>query len=142
MVRAAPSRPPPPENPHTVLEVLGSLSLAPRGWREERKLVLPLEADRIRQHITIPMEPGPLYDGLYAFFASYAEISALYNAETSFYRDGPSYGSGAFLTRLCHAPAVIAALVARNHLPTSNGLEFAGMVDSEGDLIFDVLCTD
>lgn len=72
----------------------------------------------------------------------YAELSALYDAETSFYRDGPSYGSGAFLARLCHAPVVIAALVARGHLPISNGLEFSGMVDSEGDLIFDALCMD
>lgn len=34
------------------------------------------------------------------------------------------------------------ALMARDHLPTFDDLEFAGMVDDGRDLIFDVLCTD
>jgi hypothetical protein len=37
---------------------------------------------------------------------------------------------------------VIAALVARDHLPTTDDLEVVGMVDRSGDLIFDALCLD
>jgi hypothetical protein len=37
---------------------------------------------------------------------------------------------------------VIATLVARGHLPTSDDLEFVGMADSDRDLIFDALCMD
>jgi hypothetical protein len=36
---------------------------------------------------------------------------------------------------------MITDLVARSHLPTSDDLEFIGMVTG-GDLIFDALCTD
>lgn len=37
---------------------------------------------------------------------------------------------------------MIATLVARNHLPTSDDLDFVGMAGGGGDLIFDALCTD
>jgi hypothetical protein len=37
---------------------------------------------------------------------------------------------------------VIATLVARIHLPTLDDLEFVGMANGGGDLIFDALCTD
>jgi hypothetical protein len=36
---------------------------------------------------------------------------------------------------------MIAALAAHDHLPTSDDLEFVGMVASDGDLIFDVVYT-
>lgn len=60
----------------------------------------------------------------------------------SSYYGGSSSGFGAFLPQLCHAPTVIAAIVARGHLPTSDVLEFVGMADGGGDIIFDALCTD
>jgi hypothetical protein len=37
---------------------------------------------------------------------------------------------------------VIAAHVAHDHLPTTDDLEFVGMVDGSEDLIFDALCSD
>lgn len=37
---------------------------------------------------------------------------------------------------------MIATLVAHDHFPTSEDLEFAGMADGKGDLIFNVLCMD
>lgn len=46
------------------------------------------------------------------------------------------------MPQLCHAPAVIAAIVACGHLPTSDVLEFVGMADGGGDIIFDALCMD
>lgn len=70
------------------------------------------------------------------------ELSASYDAETSSYYGGSSSGFGAFLPQLCHAPAVIAAIMAHGHLPTSDVLEFVGMADGGGDIIFDALCMD
>jgi hypothetical protein len=86
------------------------------------------------------MGPNPSYENLSAFFASYIELFASYDAETSSYHGGPSNSFGAFPPR--HAPVVIAALVARGHLPTLDDLEFVGMARGGGDLIFDALCTD
>lgn len=37
---------------------------------------------------------------------------------------------------------MIATLVARGHVPTIDDLEFVGMVDGSGDLIFDTLYSD
>jgi hypothetical protein len=37
---------------------------------------------------------------------------------------------------------VIATLVVRDHLPTTDDLEVVGMVDRGGDLVFDALCLD
>jgi hypothetical protein len=51
-------------------------------------------------------------------------------------------GNDAFPPGLRHAPAIIAALVSRGHLPMMNDLEFVEMVGCDGDLIFDALCTD
>jgi hypothetical protein len=51
-------------------------------------------------------------------------------------------GFSAFPPRLRHALAVIAALVARCHLPISDDLEFVWMAGGDGDLIFDALCMD
>jgi hypothetical protein len=84
------------------------------------------------------MGPNPSYDDMSVFFTSYTELSTSYDAEASPYHGG----SGAFPPRLRHVPAAIAALVAYVHLPTSDDLEFVGMVDGSGDLIFDALCTD
>lgn len=39
-------------------------------------------------------------------------------------------------------PRVIAALVARDHVPTPDDLEFVGVVAGGGDLVFDALYTD
>lgn len=47
-----------------------------------------------------------------------------------------------FPSHLCHTPSMIAALVARGQLPTTDDLEFVGMVEGGGDLIFDALCFD
>jgi hypothetical protein len=88
------------------------------------------------------MGPNPTYDDMSAFFASYAEHSASYDAEASSYYGGSSNGPDAFPPRLRRAPAVIVALVACDKLPTFEDLEFAGMVDSDADLIFDTLCMD
>lgn len=142
MVRATPTRPPPPKNPNTVLEALASLSLAPHQRREEHNLALPSKDDEIRRHIGIHMGPDPTYDDMSVFFASYMELYVLYDAEASSYHDGSSSGPGALLSRLRYARTVLMALVTRSHLPTSDDLEFTGMVDGGEDLFFNMLCTD
>jgi hypothetical protein len=53
MVGAVPSQPPLLESPNTVSEALGGLSLAPHGWLERRRSVLPFEVDEIRRQIAI-----------------------------------------------------------------------------------------
>lgn len=88
------------------------------------------------------MGPDPTYDDLSVFFASYMELSALYNAETLSCHGRSSSSSGGFPHRLRRAPTVIAALVARGHLPTFDDLEFIGMVENNRDFIFDALYTD
>jgi hypothetical protein len=90
----------------------------------------------------IHMGPNPSYDDLSAFFASYAELSASYDAKMS-----PNYGefisgSGAFEPLLRLASTVIAALVAHNHLPNSDHLEFVGMADDSGDPVIEEICMD
>lgn len=138
----ASTRPTPPEGPDTVSEAHGALNLAPREWREGPRLTPPSEPNEIRQHIVIHKGPNPSYDDLLAFFASYAKLSASYDAKTS-----PNYGeyisgSGAFEPLLHLASTVIAALVAHNHLPTSDHLEFVGMADDSGDPVVDEICMD
>jgi hypothetical protein len=88
------------------------------------------------------MGPNPSYDDLSIFFASYAELSASYDAETASYHDGSSGGFGSFPPRLRHAPAVIAAHVAHDHLPMIDDLEFVEMAGGGEDLIYNALCTD
>jgi hypothetical protein len=58
------------------------------------------------------------------------------------YNCGSCDNFGTFSPRLCHASAVITTLVAHDHLPTSEDLEFMGMVGDNEDLIFDALCTN
>jgi hypothetical protein len=86
------------------------------------------------------MGPNPSYDNLSAFIVSYAELSALYDTKATSYYGGSSSSPDTFPPQLRHAPVVIAALLARGHLPTTNVLEFVGMVAGSGDLIFDTLC--
>jgi hypothetical protein len=44
---------------------------------------------------------------------------------------------------VCVTPrGVIAALIAHDHVPTIDDLEFVGVVDGGEDLIFDALCSD
>lgn len=88
------------------------------------------------------MGPNPTYDDMSAFFASYAEHSASYDAKVSSYYGGSSNSPDPFPPRLRRAPAVIVALVACGKLPTSEDLEFAGMVGGDAYLIFDTLCMD
>lgn len=66
----------------------------------------------------------------------------LYDEEASSYYDSSISGLGDFPPRLCHAPMVIAALVAHNHLPSFDDMEFVGMADGGGELIFDTLYID
>jgi hypothetical protein len=54
------------------------------------------------QQVTIHMVPDPSYDDLSTFFASYVELSALYDAETLSYHDGSNSGRDAFPPRLRH----------------------------------------
>jgi hypothetical protein len=131
-----------PKRSNVVLEALGGLKLAPRGQHEVHGPVPPSEANEIRVHIAIHMGLEPTYDDPSAFFASYTEPCGLYNAKMLSYHDGSSSGLGAFLPQMRHALAVIAALVAHDHLPTFEDQEFVGMVDGRGYLIFDALCTD
>jgi hypothetical protein len=63
----------------------------------------------------------------------------LYDAKATSYYGGSSSNPNAFPPQLRHALTGIAALVARSHLPTSDDLEFLGMVTGGGDLIFDTL---
>lgn len=88
------------------------------------------------------MGPNPSYDDMSAFFTPYVELFTLYDMETMSYYSGSSSTPDAFLPRLRHTPVVIAALVARGHLPTSDDLEFVGMADGGGYLIFNALYTD
>jgi hypothetical protein len=142
MGRATLAWPPPFGSPDTVSEALNALGLAPRKRHEGPRLAPLSEANEIRRQIMIHMGPTPSYDNLSTFFMSYTKFSTSYDAKTSSYYDGSSSRSSAFSPRLCHALAVIATLVAHGHLPTSNDLEFVGMADGGGDLIFDALCTD
>lgn len=87
----------PPENPNAVLEALGGISLTPCGQREEHRLAPPFEIDKIRRHIAIHMGPDPLYDDMLAFFASYTELSTLYDTEASSYHDCSRSGPSTFL---------------------------------------------
>jgi hypothetical protein len=100
----------------------------------------PSEADEIRRQIMIHMGPNPSYDYLSTFFASYVELSALYDVEMTSYYSGSSSSSSAFPPQLRCTPAVIDALVARDLFLTFDDLEFVGRADSSGDLIFDALC--
>lgn len=86
------------------------------------------------------MEPKPSYQ--LAFFASYMELSTLYDTETMSNYGGSSSKPDAFPPQLRHAPAMIAALVACGHLATFDDFEFVGMASGSGDLIFDALCMD
>jgi hypothetical protein len=86
----------PPENPNAVSEALGGISLTACGQREEHRLAPPIEIDEIRRHIAIHMGSDPSYDDLLVFFASYTELSALYDAETSSYHDSSSSSPGTF----------------------------------------------
>jgi hypothetical protein len=61
---------------------------------------------------------------------------------TTPYHDSSRCGFGAFPPRLCHAPAVTAALVACGHLPMTDDLEFVEMVGGGEDLIYDALWMD
>jgi hypothetical protein len=58
------------------------------------------------------------------------------------YYGSSSISPHAFPPQLCHAPVVIIALVVRDHIPTFDDLEFVGMVDGRGYLIFNTLYTD
>lgn len=97
MVKAAPVRPPSPENPNVVSKALSGLNLAPRGQCEEHRPAMSFEANEIRIQIAIHMGPDPLYDDMLAFFASYAELSTLYDTESSSYHDCSRSGPGTFL---------------------------------------------
>jgi hypothetical protein len=77
----------------------------------------PSKVDKIRRHIVIHMGPNPLYDDLSAFFASYAELSALYDEEATSYYGGSSSSPSSVPPLMCHAPTVIAALVTHDHPP-------------------------
>jgi hypothetical protein len=65
-----------------------------------------------------------------------------YDVETSSSHEDSSSGFSAFPPRPRHTPAIIATLVAHDRHPTSNNIEFVGMVGGGGDLIFETLCTD
>lgn len=65
-----------------------------------------------------------------------------YDVETMPYHGGSRGGFGAFPPRLCHAPTVIATLVARDHLPTTDDLEFVEMAGGGEGLICHALCTN
>jgi hypothetical protein len=84
------------------------------------------------------MGPNTSYDDPLVFFASYIELFASCDADTTPYRDSIV----AFPPRLCHAPTVIAVLVPHSHLPMMDDMEYVDMVDDSGDLIFDALCMD
>ena len=47
-----------------------------------------------------------------------------------------------FLPNLCNVMGTIATLVAHDHTPTIDDLEFVGMTDHDGDLISDVVSVD
>jgi hypothetical protein len=104
MVSVVPTRPIPSESPDAVSVALCALSLAPRGRRRRPRLAPPFEADEIRRHIAIHMGPNPSYDDMSVFFASYAELSVLYDIETTPYRGDSRDGFNAFPPRLNHAP--------------------------------------
>jgi hypothetical protein len=88
------------------------------------------------------MGPDPTYDDMSVFFVSYVELYVLYDTEASSYHDGSSSGPGALLSRLRYVRPVLMALVTHGHLPTSDDLEFTGMVDDDEDLFFNMLYTD
>jgi hypothetical protein len=66
----------------------------------------------------------------------------MYNEERLPCHDGSGSSPDVFPQRLPHAPGVIATLMAQGRLPTTNGLEFVGMVGDDGDLILDALYLD
>jgi hypothetical protein len=48
----------------------------------------------------------------------------------------------AFPPYLHHAPGMITAFVARAHVPMIDDMELIGMINGDGDLIFDSLCSN
>jgi hypothetical protein len=111
MVRAMPDRPIPPDNRDAVLVPLGAIGLAPRGRRGGSRPAPPSEADEIRRQIKIHVGPNLSYGDLSVFFTTYAKLSMSYDVETVSYHDDSRGDFGAFPSRPCHAPVVIAALV-------------------------------
>ena len=76
------------------------------------------------------MGPNPLYDDLSAFFAFYAELSALYDEEATSYYGGSSSSPSSVPPLMCHAPTVIAALVTHDHPYELQVI--GGMADDDG----------
>lgn len=103
---------------------------------------LPSKADVIRRQIAIHLGPNPSYDDLWAFFLSYSELFTLYNEGRLPHHSGSSGSPSVFPPHLRHTLEVIADLVAHGRLPTTDDLEFVGMVDGGGDLVFDALYMD
>lgn len=87
------------------------------------------------------MGPDPSYDDLWIFL-SYASLSTLCSEG----RSAPHYSFGdapeTIPPHLHHTLGVIATLVVRDHLQTTDDLEFIGMVECGENLIFDALCSN
>jgi hypothetical protein len=75
-------------------------------------------------------------------FSSYASLMALRVGEGSASLDDFDNFLEAFPPHLRHALGVNVALVAYDHVPTINDMEFVGMVDGGRDLTFDALCSN
>jgi hypothetical protein len=86
-VTAMPVRPTPSESLDVVSAALGTLSLAQHRQRRRPKLTLHFEVCEIRRQIAIHIGLDPSYDDLSVFFASYVELVASGDAETTPYSD-------------------------------------------------------
>lgn len=76
------------------------------------------------------------YDDMRAFFSSYVDLFAWYDEERLPCHDDSGSSPHTFPPHQRHAPWVIMDLVARSHLPTTDDLEFIGIVEGGGYLIF------
>jgi hypothetical protein len=99
MVRAMLARPVLSKSLDVVSTALSALSLAPCTRQRRPRPASPSEGNEIRWHIVIHMGPNPSYDDMSVFFASYVELSASCDAETTPYHNS----FGAFPPRLRHA---------------------------------------
>lgn len=87
------------------------------------------------QQVMIHMVPDPSYGNLSIFFASYAELSVLYDAETLSYHDGSNSDRDAFPPRLRHArrwswPSWLVAISPPSTTWSSQGWSTAGETSS------------
>jgi hypothetical protein len=105
------------------MEALGGLSLASRKPDEGQGSISPFEGDEIRPQMVIHMVPSPSYDDLWAFFSSYACLSALCDEGRFAHHYGFGDISKLFPPHKRHTLGVISCLMVCGHPSTTDILD-------------------